>query len=65
MRWLDGITDSMDMSCVCFFFLAVKELVYLTVSVPWKFMDMGVVQTEDCLYIFYIDPERLEEMTAE
>ena len=50
--------------CV-FFFLAFKELVYLTVSVPWKFMDMGVVQTEDCLYIFYIDPERLEEMTAE
>ena len=27
--------------CV-FFFLAVKELVYLTVSVPWKFMDMGL-----------------------
>ena len=50
--------------CV-FFFLAVKELVYLTVSVPWKFMDTGVVQRTAYTLLFYIDPERLKDMTAE
>lgn len=40
---------------------AVKDLV-LFKSLSLKFVDMGIVQIEDCLYILpvYIDPDRLK-----